>query len=116
VLLCCLAAGEFYEVKCHEGAVARLRVSYDDFLLVSAGEDGSVVMLDIRDKELAKASSRQQQVRQPGWQAVRIVRITAKLTACRGSRWGATAECCAVLYLRRRCKQQIVVCVGAAAI
>lgn len=55
-------AGEFYEVKCHEGPVARLRVSYDDFLLVSAGEDGSVVMLDIRDKELAKASSRQQQV------------------------------------------------------
>jgi hypothetical protein len=42
--------------------VARLRVSYDDFLLVSAGEDGSVVLLDIRDKELAKASSRQQQV------------------------------------------------------
>jgi hypothetical protein len=58
-----LAAGEFYEVKCHEGPVARLRVSYDDFLLVSAGEDGSVVLLDIRDKELAKASSRQQQVR-----------------------------------------------------
>jgi hypothetical protein len=62
-VLCWLATGEFYEVKCHEGPVARLRVSYDDFLLVSAGEDGSVVMLDIRDKELAKASSRQQQVR-----------------------------------------------------
>ncbi|WIA18306.1 hypothetical protein OEZ85_009771 [Tetradesmus obliquus] len=58
-------AGEFYEVKCHEGPVARLRVSYDDFLLVSAGEDGSVVMLDIRDKELAKASSRQQQEKLP---------------------------------------------------
>ncbi|WIA38592.1 hypothetical protein OEZ86_001902 [Tetradesmus obliquus] len=57
--------GEFYEVKCHEGPVARLRVSYDDFLLVSAGEDGSVVMLDIRDKELAKASSRQQQEKLP---------------------------------------------------
>jgi len=57
------AAGEFYEVKCHEGSISRLRVSYDDCLLVSAGEDGSVVLMDIRDKELAKASSRQQQVR-----------------------------------------------------
>lgn len=57
-----MCSGEFYEVKCHEGPITRLRVSYDDFLLVSAGEDGSVVLMDIRDKELAKASTRQQQV------------------------------------------------------
>jgi hypothetical protein len=37
-------------------------VSYDDCLLVSVGEDGSVVLMDIRDKELAKVSTRQQQV------------------------------------------------------
>lgn len=37
-------------------------MSYDDCLLVSAGEDGSVVLMDIRDKELAKVSTRQQQV------------------------------------------------------
>jgi hypothetical protein len=53
--------------------VARLRVSYDDFLLVSAGEDGSVVMLDIRDKELAKASSRQQQVSHAASMIVRLL-------------------------------------------
>lgn len=62
--LCSCVLGEFYEVKCHEGPIARLRVSYDDSLLVSSGEDGSVVLMDIRDKELAKASSRQQQVRE----------------------------------------------------
>jgi predicted metal-dependent HD superfamily phosphohydrolase len=58
-------------------------VSYDDFLLVSAGEDGSVVMLDIRDKELAKASSRQQQVRnrQAGWQQVKAVCTATGRTA-----------------------------------
>lgn len=55
--------GEFYEVKCHEGPISRLHVSYDDCLLVSAGEDGSVVLMDIRDKELAKVSTRQQQAR-----------------------------------------------------
>lgn len=64
---CCRPAGEFYEVKCHEGPIARLRVSYDDCLLVSSGEDGSVVLMDIRDKELAKSSSRQQQVRLVSW-------------------------------------------------
>lgn len=57
-----MCAGEFYEVKCHEGPITRLHVSYDDCLLVSVGEDGSVVLMDIRDKELAKVSTRQQQV------------------------------------------------------
>lgn len=63
--LCCLFQGEFFEVKCHEGPISRLHVSYDDCLLVSAGEDGSVVLMDIRDKELAKVSTRQQQVSNP---------------------------------------------------
>lgn len=57
-----LLSGEFYEIKCHQGPITRLRVSYDDCLLISAGEDGTVVVMDIRDKELAKVSMRQQQV------------------------------------------------------
>ncbi len=63
VFVCCRAAGEFYEVKVHEGPINRLRVSFDDCLLISAGEDGSIAVSDIRDKDLAKASTRQQLVR-----------------------------------------------------
>eukprot|EP00879_Flechtneria_rotunda_P021142 GHRR01022273.1.p1 GENE.GHRR01022273.1~~GHRR01022273.1.p1 ORF type:complete len:520 (+),score=198.23 GHRR01022273.1:2394-3953(+) len=66
--------GEFYEVKCHEGPITRLHVSYDDCLLVSAGEDGSVLLLDIRDKELAKASTRQQQEKLPWAEEVLVSR------------------------------------------
>ena len=46
----------------HEGPVARLRVSYDDCLLACCGEDGSLMLMDIRDKELIKASTRREQV------------------------------------------------------
>ena len=56
-------AGAFYEMKLHYGPVTRMRVSFDDCLLVTSGEDGSVVVMDIRDKDLAKASTRQQLVR-----------------------------------------------------
>eukprot|EP00198_Chlamydomonas_reinhardtii_P011942 XP_001701279.1 flagellar associated protein [Chlamydomonas reinhardtii] len=34
--------GEFQEAKCHAAPVSRLRVSWDESLLVSGGEDGSV--------------------------------------------------------------------------
>lgn len=68
-------AGEFYEVKCHEGPISRLLVSYDDCLLVSAGEDGSVVLMDIRDKELAKVSTRQQQVCLCAWLAPLLIQL-----------------------------------------
>ncbi len=61
--------GEFYESKCHEGPVSRLRISYDDCLLFSTGEDGSLVVHDIRDKELLKASTRRDQVSQH-WQLI----------------------------------------------
>jgi hypothetical protein len=43
--------------------LTRLRVSYDDCILAATGEDGSLLLLDIRDKELIKASSRREQVR-----------------------------------------------------
>lgn len=45
-------------------------MSYDDCLLVSTGEDGAVVMMDVRDKELMKSSTRRDQVGfggQPQW-------------------------------------------------
>ncbi|KAI8472173.1 MAG: hypothetical protein J3K34DRAFT_519934 [Monoraphidium minutum] len=57
--------GEFYELKLHAGPVTRLAVSYDDCLLLSGGADGAVVVLDVRDKELAKASTRREQEKLP---------------------------------------------------
>ena len=51
------------QVKLHAGPVTRLAVSYDDNLLVSTGADGAVAVMDVRDKELAKASTRRDQVR-----------------------------------------------------
>jgi hypothetical protein len=41
--------------------VARLVLSYDDGLLASAGADGAVTVLDVRDKELAKSPARRGQ-------------------------------------------------------
>ncbi|KIZ00162.1 WD repeat-containing protein 65 [Monoraphidium neglectum] len=50
-------------LKLHAGPVTRLAVSYDDCLLLSAGADGAVVVMDVKDKELAKASARRDQAR-----------------------------------------------------
>jgi hypothetical protein len=41
-------------------------MSYDDSLLLSAGADGAVALLDVRDKELAKSSTRRDMVRGTG--------------------------------------------------
>ncbi|GBF89931.1 cilia- and flagella-associated protein [Raphidocelis subcapitata] len=57
--------GEYYEVKLHAGPVTRLVVSWDDGTLLSAGGDGAVALLDIRDRELARASSRKDLERLP---------------------------------------------------
>lgn len=89
---CVYGTGEFYEVKCHEGPISRLHVSYDDCLLVSAGEDGSVVLMDIRDKELAKVSTRQQQVRPASNKAP--VHKACAVVACASSHSGVWAGCC----------------------
>eukprot|EP00698_Gefionella_okellyi_P006107 TRINITY_DN15567_c0_g1_i1.p1 TRINITY_DN15567_c0_g1~~TRINITY_DN15567_c0_g1_i1.p1 ORF type:complete len:1180 (-),score=311.31 TRINITY_DN15567_c0_g1_i1:65-3577(-) len=43
--------GEFLEYNCHAAAVSRLIVSPDDALLFSVGEDGTVALFDIKDKE-----------------------------------------------------------------
>lgn len=43
--------GDFTEFQVHAGAVARLRVAHDDSRLFSVGEDGSIALLDIRDKD-----------------------------------------------------------------
>jgi len=43
--------GDYYEVRACTGSVTRLSVSVDGLLLACAGEDGSIVIFDIRDKE-----------------------------------------------------------------
>ena len=40
--------GEFTELKVHSGPVTRLRLSGDESLLFSCGEDGAVCVLDVR--------------------------------------------------------------------
>jgi hypothetical protein len=50
------------QVKLHSAAVTRLAVSSDDCLLMTAGADGAVGVMDVRDKELAKTSTRRDQV------------------------------------------------------
>jgi hypothetical protein len=54
-------AGEFTECKCHQGAITRLRLTWDEQLLVTASDDGSVLVHDVRDKD-AKAAARREQV------------------------------------------------------
>ncbi|KAJ3180167.1 Cilia- and flagella-associated protein 57 [Gaertneriomyces sp. JEL0708] len=46
-----LTGGEYQEHQAHLGAVVKLKVSYDDQYLVSAGEDGSVWVFRISDRE-----------------------------------------------------------------
>ncbi|KAL3688584.1 hypothetical protein R1sor_014893 [Riccia sorocarpa] len=48
--------GEFYEVQALGSPVTRLIVSRDSSLLLCGGDDGAVVIFDIRDKEKALAS------------------------------------------------------------
>lgn len=43
--------GDFTEYQVHAGPVARLRVAHDDTRVFSVGDDGSVAILDIRDKD-----------------------------------------------------------------
>lgn len=54
-------AGEFQEAKCHAAPVSRLRVSWDESLLVSGGEDGSVFVWEVRDKDARAAARREQE-------------------------------------------------------
>ncbi|GAQ89010.1 hypothetical protein KFL_004790040 [Klebsormidium nitens] len=47
--------GEYSEIQCCAGAVARLRVSVDDSILMGVGEDGAFFLLDVKDRERAVA-------------------------------------------------------------
>lgn len=49
------SAGEYSEIQCCAGAVARLRVSVDDSILMGVGEDGAFFLLDVKDRERAVA-------------------------------------------------------------
>jgi WD40 repeat protein len=39
------------EVQAHSQNVTRMRISYDNKFLFSAGKDGSLVIMDIKDKD-----------------------------------------------------------------
>jgi WD40 repeat protein len=41
-------SGEFTELKLHTGPISRMRLSGDESLLFTAGEDGAVCVLDVR--------------------------------------------------------------------
>eukprot|EP00003_Mantamonas_plastica_P007526 TRINITY_DN1634_c0_g1_i5.p1 TRINITY_DN1634_c0_g1~~TRINITY_DN1634_c0_g1_i5.p1 ORF type:complete len:1021 (+),score=468.18 TRINITY_DN1634_c0_g1_i5:488-3550(+) len=51
---------EAVEVQCHTGPVTRMAVSHDDNYLFSVGEDGSLFVLDIKEKDTRTLSSRKE--------------------------------------------------------
>jgi WD40 repeat protein len=57
-----LSTGEFTEVKAHQGAITRLKVSWDESLIATTADDGSLFVWDVRDKD-AKAAARREQER-----------------------------------------------------
>lgn len=42
---------KLFEVQAHSQAVERLRLSFDNSVLFSAGRDGSLCLFDVKDKE-----------------------------------------------------------------
>lgn len=42
------AAGEFQEVKCHNNSITRLKMAWDEQLVATASEDGSIFVYDVR--------------------------------------------------------------------
>mmetsp|Transcript_22834 Transcript_22834/g.63112 ORF Transcript_22834/g.63112 Transcript_22834/m.63112 type:complete len:1547 (+) Transcript_22834:150-4790(+) len=54
--------GEFAETKCHQGSITRLRLSWDEQLVATASDDGSVFVHDVKDRD-AKAAARREQER-----------------------------------------------------
>lgn len=61
--------GEFHEMRMHQQVVTRLRLSFDEALLFSVSEDGSLLVCDVRDKDAkAKGGREQDRVRKySGW-------------------------------------------------
>mmetsp|Transcript_36831 Transcript_36831/g.108610 ORF Transcript_36831/g.108610 Transcript_36831/m.108610 type:complete len:1386 (-) Transcript_36831:299-4456(-) len=54
--------GEFLEIKSHHASISRLRMSWDEQLLVTASDDGCVFFYDVKDRD-AKAAARRDQER-----------------------------------------------------
>lgn len=57
-----ISAGEFTDIKAHQGAITRLRMSWDESLLATASDDGCVFVWDVKDRD-AKAAARREQER-----------------------------------------------------
>lgn len=43
--------GEYFEIQAHALPIVRIRITYDDTYIFSAGQDGSLVIYEIRDKD-----------------------------------------------------------------
>lgn len=52
-----VSSQNFVEYQCHDLPVTRLRISFDDQYLFSAGEDGSLCMFEMRDSSSTKGSA-----------------------------------------------------------
>jgi cilia- and flagella-associated protein 57 len=50
------------EVQCHGGPVTRLRITYDNKLLFSTGKDGSIMILEVKDKDPRGGNLRERDV------------------------------------------------------
>ena len=46
---------EFQEYQCHSRAVTRMCITYDDTHLFTVSDDGCLVIIDVRDKEIRAA-------------------------------------------------------------
>merc|ERR1719265_3040944 len=46
-----ITPGEMKDFVGHEGRVTRLRITHDDFYLFTTGEDGCVIIFEIKEKE-----------------------------------------------------------------
>ena len=44
--------GDYSEFQAHQKGIERMRVSYDDCFLFTAGQDGSVIIWEIKDKDI----------------------------------------------------------------
>ncbi|KAK9830297.1 hypothetical protein WJX72_010857 [[Myrmecia] bisecta] len=53
--------GEYQEYKCCSGAISRVRLSHDDSLLFVSGEDGSLFVFDVKDKDPTRATGKREQ-------------------------------------------------------
>ncbi len=48
--------GDYQDMQIHSSPVERLRMSFDDCFIFSGGHDGSLAILEIKDKDLQKGA------------------------------------------------------------